>query len=123
MSPPNWRMSVTEETARKKSSGGKGGKGSWHDRLSLPRAGEAPPAAIILLKAEYPDNFPDQMNPGKQPVMKPYYKARIHKRAVNPNTPAMPTPPRWTAIMIATASFAGFWKTVSSTQTTNSCVV
>src|SRR5262245_59917799 len=38
-------------------------------------------------------------------------------------TPAMPLPFWWTCIMIRYASAGGFWKTLSSTCTTNSIVV
>jgi hypothetical protein len=85
-----FRRSIKADT---KSTGrGKGRKGLFYEKLTIPKD---IPTPILVIDAQYPDPNPsaeeveiDQTTGRPKPVMKPYYKARIHKRVVNANTPS-----------------------------------
>lgn len=85
-----FRRSIKADT---KSAGkGKGRKGLFYEKLTLPKDHPTP---ILVIDAQYVDPNPsadeveiDQATGRPRPVMKPYFKARIHKRVVNANTPS-----------------------------------
>ena len=78
----SFRRSVVADTKKKGKS-----KNSWYDRLRLPQT--QPGAPILIYRGEYVDPAPapelaeiDPTTGRAKPVITPYFKVKVHKRAI-----------------------------------------
>jgi len=83
MAMSSFRRSVAADTKKK---GGKS-KGAWYDKFRLPQT--QPGAPIVIVRGAYVDPNPAQelqeVDPATgraKPIINPYYKTRVHKRAI-----------------------------------------
>ncbi len=79
-----FRRSVVADTKKK----GGGGKGAYYEKLKIP---VNIPTSLIMVRGQYVDPHPPveliELDPqGRaKPVINPYYKVKLHKRATNRN--------------------------------------